>query len=205
MKNVLVLSLLVVGFGTLEAQLVPAGGEKKIRPRMTHEELSKLQRPKNPELEGRTVKLADLKRNNVIEDPEKAAEAAKRRESLVKRSTIVSGGASWTLVPRGAVLSIPDRFSDRVNGERNGKLVSWRDFYAKNNRWIRLLPVTIEQATGENPFTPEYLESLQKTGLLVVAVCKGGPISVHLPKEGDEPPKVSKPVKAAEWKSPARR
>jgi len=194
-------------------ELIAPGGEPgkgkgkvlNVRPRMTHEQLASLQRPRDPKLKGKTVRLSDLQQRNLREDSEASTKAAKSRESLVKRSTIVSGASSWTIVPRGSVLNTPSRFKTRVNGQRKGKLVSWRDFYAKNASWIRLLPVTLEQATGQNPLSEEYLESLKRAGLLVVAICQGGPISVRLPVEGEKPPKVFKPVKAADWKSPSRR
>ena len=194
----------VPGAGTRQSK----GKELKVRPRMTHEQLARLQRPRDPALKGQTVKRSDLQRRNPRQDSgvsAKAAKAAKGRESLVARSTIISGASNWTIVPRGSVLSIPTRFKGYVNGQRKGKLVTWRDFYAKNSSWIRLLPVSVEQATGEDPLSEDYMESLKRTGLLVVATCQGGPISVRLPVEGKDPPKLARPIKAADWKSPSRR
>ena len=206
---VLLLGMGACSLGAVEPkQRAGESGRSKhieVSPRPTHEQLLKLQRPRNPELKGRTVRLSDLQRPKLSDDAEKTAAAAKRRESLVKRSTVVAGVSGWTIVPRGAVLSVPSRFEARIDGQRTGKLVSWRDFYARNSSWIRLLPVTIEQATGQNPLTEDYMDSLKRTGLLVVAVCEGGPISVRLPVEGEEPPRISEPVKAADWKAPSRR
>ena len=182
------------------------GKQLKVRPRMTHEQLARLQRPRDPKLSRQTVRLSDVEQQRARQaDSEGSAKLAKRRESLVARSTIVSGASNWTIVPRGAVLVTPTRFRGRIDGQRAGKLVTWRDFYAKNGSWIRLLPVTLEQATGQDPLTEEYLDALKRTGLLVVAVCQGGPISVNLPVEGKEAPRLAKPVKAAEWKSASRR
>ena len=204
--------LLGMGAGFLGAvEPTPHGGENgsskhiDVRPLPNHEEILKLQRPRDPGLRGRTVRLSDLQKPNLGDNAERSAEAAKRRESLVKRSTIISGVRGWTIVPRGSVLSTPTRFKARMNGARKGKLVTWGDFYAKNSSWIRLLPVTIEQATGQKPLTEDFMESLKRTGLLVVAVCEGGPISVRLPVEGEELPRISEPVKAADWKVPSRR
>ena len=178
----------------------------KVRPRMTHEQLSKLQRPRDPGLKIRKVRLADIEQPRTKEvNLEVSSQLEKRRESLVARSTIVSSSSSWTILPRGSVLLTPSRFKSRVDSERRGKLVSWRDFYARNASWIRLLPVTLDQATGRVPLTEEYLSSLKRIGLLVVAVCEGGPISVRLPEKGKEFPKLAQPVKAADWKAPARR
>ena len=80
-------------------ELVAPGGEPgkgkgkalNVRPRMTHEQLARLQRPRDPKLKGQTVRLSDLQQRNLREDSEASTKAAKRRESLVKRSTIVSG------------------------------------------------------------------------------------------------------------------
>jgi hypothetical protein len=178
----------------------------KVRPRMTHEQLAKLQRPRDPNLKERKVRLADIEQPRTKEaNPEVSSQLAKRRESLVARSTVVSSASSWTILPRGSVLLTPSRFKARIDGERRGRLVSWQDFYAKNTSWIRLLPVTLDQATGRFPLTEDYLSSLKRTGLLVVAVCEGGPISVRFPEKGKEAPQLAQPVKAANWKAPSRR
>ena len=188
------------------AEIVRAEEGVKIRPRMTHEQLAKLQRPRDPNLKERKVRLADIAQPRTKEvNPEVSSTLAKRRESLVARSTVISGASNWTILPRGAVLLTPSRFKARIDSERKGKLVSWQDFYAKNRSWIRLLPITLDQATGRSPLTEDYLSSLKRTGLLVVAVCEGGPISVRLPEKGKEAPQLSRPVKASEWKAPSRR
>ena len=206
--------LVLVGLSSLGAvePLRPSVGSVEadegleVRPRITHEELSKLQRPRDPNLKDRSVRLFDIERPRSEKvNPEGGSQLARSRESLVSRSTVVSGSSSWTIVPRGAVLLTPARFRGRVDRERRGKLVTWQDFYAKNTSWIRLLPVTLDQATGRVPLTGDYLASLERTGLLVVAVCDGGPISVRFPEEGKELAPLSRPVKAAEWKDPSRR
>ncbi len=197
--------------GAVEPFSLSSGGARgketiKVRPRMTHEQLSKLQRPRDPSIKERKVRLADIEQPRTDKlNPEVSSQLEKRRESLVARSTIVSSSSSWTILPRGSVLLTPPRFKARVDSDRRGKLVSWRDFYAKNTSWIRLLPVTLDQATGRVPLTEDYLSSLKRTGLLVVAVCEGGPISIRLPEKGKELPELARPVKAADWKTPARR
>ena len=214
-RNILFCVFAAIGVSSLAAvePITPAavaGNSKeqqlKVRPRMTHEQLARLQRPRDPKLSRQRVRLSDVEQQRARQaDSEGSAKLAKARESLVARSTIVSGASNWTIVPRGAVLVTPSRFKGRVDGQRAGKLVTWRDFYAKNGSWIRLLPVTLAQATGQDPLKEEYLDALKRSGLLVVAVCQGGPISVNLPVEGKEPPRVAKPVKAAEWNPASRR
>jgi len=58
--------------------------------------------------------------------------------SMINRSAILSHGKSWTIVPKEAVRDIPKNFASRVNGKREGKLVSWREFLAKNRVWLQL-------------------------------------------------------------------
>ncbi len=215
MKTIRTVVLLVaVGLSTVgavepvrsSARTARAEESVEVRPRMTHEQLAKLQRPRDPNLKERKVRLADIEHPRTKEvNQEVSSKLAKRRESLVARSTVVSGASNWTILPRGAVLLTPSRFKSRIDSERRGKLVSWQDFYAKNRSWIRLLPVTLDQATGRSPLTEDYLSSLKRTGLLVVAVCEGGPISVRLPEKGKEAPQLSRSVKAADWKAPSRR
>ena len=197
--------------GAVEAVRLSGGAAKaeehvKVRPRMTHEQITRLQSPRDPNLKQRKVRLADIEQPRTGKvDSEVSSQLAKRRESLVARSTVVSGASCWTILPRGSVLLTPSRFKRRVNNERRGKLVTCTDFYAKNASWIRLLPVTLDPATGRSPLTDEYLSSLKRTGLLVVAVCEGGPISVRFPEKGQESLSLARPVKAAEWKAPSRR
>ncbi len=75
--------------------------------------------------------------------------------SLIKRSAILSHGKSWTIVPKEAVLDGPKNFASRVNGKREGKLVSWREFLAKNRVWLQLPHVGVAQARGEIPLGEE--------------------------------------------------
>lgn len=179
-KFVVVLSLLLGGFVLLAAeQRLGLQKEIQIKPRRTHEEIAKRQKPMSAPEERRQVRHED-----VVKGKQRAVHRKERgSKGLIDRSLIVSSPYDWTLLPKKSVLNVPPLYQKRINGERHGKLIGWQEFYAKNRAWIRLLPVTIEQAQGDKPLTPEYLESLKKTGLLVVAVCKGGPISVKLPEQ----------------------
>lgn len=174
-----------------------SGASKKlvIKPRVTHAAMAKRQKPKRDFGERSTVK-----RESVAQLTQR-----KQREGrgLVNRSAILSSPAHWSLVPKGAVLHVPMLYEKRVNNLRNGTLVGWSEFYAKNRAWIRTIPVTIEQASGKTPLTGEYLASLRKGGQVLVAVCRGGPISVILPKveEAAAEPADSDAPAAAERKA----
>ena len=201
------MSRTLISLSLLGGLLVSATGSAQQRkgpevtPRPTAEQIAQRQKARPTDQEPRQVRAHELKRVN-MEKNEKQKTAP---SSLLKRSAVLSGTNSWSLVPRGAVLNVPPRLLSKVDAKRNGKLEPWSKFYVKNRAWIRLVSVTVKQATGEEPLSKQYIESLKRTGVVVVAVCDGSPISVHLPREGVEPPTVSKPVKAADWIHSRRR
>lgn len=155
-----------------------------VKPRVSHDELASKKKymHENLKRESRKVPRKDLDRKRVPSN--------RSRTGIIERSTIISGAGGWTIVPKASVIHVPALYRERVNGVRAGKLLSWKEFHAKNRSWIRLYPITINQATGETPLRDEALTALRRTGVLTVATCKGGPISVKLSenesKEGNE-------------------
>lgn len=182
--------ILPLGSTSLGAQQVKKPS-KAIKPRISHAELAAKKRfdPNRAE-SNKKIPRKDLDRKRVPSN--------RSRTGIVERSTIISGAGGWTIVPKASVLHVPAGYQKRINGARKGKLLSWKDFHAKNRSWIRLYPVSITQATGETPLTEEAIASLKRTGVLAVATCKGGPISVKLttePKKGEEKANSSPPAK----------
>lgn len=173
------LALLCLGSSlTLAApERVAADKRLEVKPRPSHDQIANKQKLKRPDGKGTEVRLADVSK------AKSAQRQQREKKGLIARSAVISSNQNWTLVPREAVLHVPAAYNKRVNDQRAGKLVGWQQFYGKNRAWIKVVPVTIEQASGEKPLTKEYLDSLKRTGQVVVAVCKGGPISVKFPVE----------------------
>lgn len=144
-----------------------------IKDRPTHGETLKRQKPVSTPAEARTVNRDDVMNTKHRNE--------RQKQGLMSRSAILSSSTEWTLVPKGAVLYVPKSFESRVNDLRSGKLIGWQEFFGNNRAWIRTVSVTIEQASGREPLTEEYLQALQKGGQVLVATCQGGPISVKLP------------------------
>ena len=48
-----------------------------------------------------------------------------KSSSLQSRSTILSDGRYWTMVPKGAVLMVPSKLKSRVNTKSTGKFLAW--------------------------------------------------------------------------------
>ena len=180
---VLPVLMFLSGFAILFASETDKREERVFRLRPTHEELAKRQ----AEVKARQ------EQNGVV--PRVAKPSEKRKSpgssSLIARSAVLSSNHSWTIVPKGAVLHVPDRFKTQVNGKRNGKLVPWKTFFAQNRGWIHVHSVSMKEARGEKKMDPDKVKVYQGLGRVVVSVCHGGPISIVAPKKEDpeDPPK----------------
>ncbi|MFD2256946.1 hypothetical protein ACFSSA_09680 [Luteolibacter algae] len=99
-------------------------------------------------------------------------------QSIIAQSEILSDGQYWTLVPKGAVLFIPEKQTQNVGARPVGTLLQWRDFLARNPAWVSTHETSFDQASGESPIPEEKIEYWKKQDRVIVAVHQGGPISV---------------------------
>lgn len=110
---------------------------------------------------------------------------------LIKDSTILCYQGFLTLVPKRAVLHLPEKLKDRFEVKPNIVVKPWAEFYALNRGWIRTVEVTRAQAMGEEPMSEDSVKAYAESKAAIIATYKGGPISV-LPlkvpvEEGDTP------------------
>jgi len=98
--------------------------------------------------------------------------------SIISQSEILHDGQFWTLVPKGAVLFVPEKKKENVGARPVGTLLQWRDFLARNPAWISTNETSFDQASGDSPIPAEKIEFWKKQGRVIVAVHQGGPISV---------------------------
>ena len=103
--------------------------------------------------------------------------------NLLENSDLITYNGLTTLVPKNAIVMIPEKYAAMINKPEPGtQVVSWLDFFSTNRSWISTVEVTFAQAKGDVPVSPEILEHLGKSGNMVVAVLQCGPISVMPPK-----------------------
>jgi hypothetical protein len=141
----------------------------------------------------REVSLADpMKKLTATEGEDPTV--VNRVGNLLENSDVITFNGQTTLVPKNALVLVPEKFSERINNPQPGtQILSWLDFYTLNRGWISTVEVTFAQARGDVPVSPENLEALGKSGNLIVAVLKSGPISVMPPK----PEKPEQPIETA--------
>lgn len=118
------------------------------------------------------------------------------KRDLIASSTILSYNGLLTLVPKRAVLFVPERLESRFGEKPNIQVKTFQDFYAMNRGWIRTIEVTREQALGHTPFNEQTLKAIDESSSVVIATYRGGPISVLPLKDPEEVPLRSemKPV-----------
>lgn len=124
---------------------------------------------------------------NVDEDPS----VKNSTRDLIKDSTILCYRGFLTLVPKRAVLHLPEELKDRFEVKPNIVVKPWTEFYALNRGWIRTIEVTRAQAMGEEAMSEDTVETYRESKAAIIATYKGGPISVlplKVPAEEDTAP-----------------
>ncbi|MBC8127021.1 MAG: hypothetical protein H8M99_07745 [Gloeobacteraceae cyanobacterium ES-bin-144] len=160
MKHLIFISLL--------GSICVANAELRMRDASTHEELS--QKLRMNEQNDPMRKLTPAKGP----DPLKANPP----KSMLSESDVLCYNGVMTLVPKRAVLKIPNNMLDRMKYQRGAKLLSWKDFYALNRGWITTVEVSRSQAEGNAQIAEDAKKRMVDSGNLIVATYQSGPISV---------------------------
>ena len=154
------------------------GGKTRleVRDAATHEELEhKLQRAQanNPLANFSVDAGPDPTRKN-------------RPVDLIEDSDIISFNGLTTLVPKRAILAIPDSARDRIGAHVPGhRVVTWKEFLFANRGWISTVEVSRSQAEGQQDLPESVTERMDRSANLMVATYQGGPISVLPPKPAE--------------------
>lgn len=143
-----------------------------MRDAATHEQLA---------LQLRKVEQADPMK--ALEVSKGADPAANLPKDLISESDILCFGGLATLVPKRAILMVPQDFTDRTKLKPPYRLVGWADFQAANRGWITTVEVNREQAEGKVALSDDTAAVMKKGTSLVVATFRGGPISILPLKE----------------------
>ncbi|MGJ8671927.1 hypothetical protein [Rubritalea sp.] len=101
-----------------------------------------------------------------------------KKKSLLESSAILSNGKYWTLVPKNALLHVPENLRSKVVTSPRGKLISWKDFSAMNPAWLSKEKIDIATAKGSSPINYERFKVMSNRGKIIVAVLGDNPIGV---------------------------
>lgn len=114
-----------------------------------------------------------------------------RPQDLLSQSDILCFGGIATLVPKRAILLIPEAYVERLKISPGVQIVGWADFFAANRGWITTVEISRVQAEGKEPIPEDTRKMLTKCRNLVVATYQGGPISLLAPTA---PPSATAPL-----------
>lgn len=101
-------------------------------------------------------------------------------QSIIAQSTILHDGTHWTLVPKDAVVFLPETMKSRIKVRPVGTLLQWNEFLTRNQHWVTTTEVTFEQAAGNEALPAECAKVWAQQDKVVVAVLQSGPISVRI-------------------------
>ena len=112
--------------------------------------------------------------------PCKGADPSKtgRPGDLIERSDLLCHDGVATLVPKRALLAVPERFRARMAMREGSRVVTWEQFLAIHSGWITTVEVTLDEAAGRSLLPDQTARRVAESGDVVVATFLGGPISV---------------------------
>lgn len=154
-------------------KLTPAKASK-MRERITDEQLKELRKDAPAPFEKTKAKA--------IEKPPAAVKA-----NIYQISDILVDGSFHTVVPKGAILSVPESLADRLSTTPAGKFQFWPDFYARNKNWIKLQEVEVDVAKGKVPLPEGVIKMMATEPKMVIAVYKGNLITVLEAPSAEDP------------------
>jgi hypothetical protein len=118
------------------------------------------------------------------ESPERSMHPS--QSSILDRSTVISDGRHWTIVPKGAVMYLPGKYKNRLDSNQQGRYLDFPEFLGMNRGWIETRNVTLQQARGQVAVSDEVRDSFKKVERLVISVFRKGPISMRPHKDSSE-------------------
>ena len=105
--------------------------------------------------------------------------AGKRGFKFEELSTFLTFGGHSVLLPKGAVIHVPDVLARHSVAAIKGELISWQEFLTRYPALVSAVEVTLEEASGEKAFDPERMESAKSGGRILVTVYRRNPVSFH--------------------------
>ncbi len=178
MKTRIILNAcMLAGLAAATTATAQAQAKPQMRPPATHESLSNTLR--------QAQAINPLNNFKAVEGEDKTE--VYKPESLIGSSDVISFNGLTTLVPKRAILAMPDSVKSRVGSHQQGnRVVQFQEFLQANRGWVTAVEVTRAQAQGREKLADSLVERIGKSTSMMVATFNGGPISV-LPPRDPEP------------------
>ena len=108
------------------------------------------------------------------------------QSTLWSRSIILTDGDYFTLIPVGSILHLPPEHRAHIVAQPTGEFTFWPNFLKKNAAWLEAKEVSLEMSRGDEKAAKALFLSVARHPRALVAVYKGGPITVLEPAPEQE-------------------
>jgi len=127
----------------------------------------------------------------VAKNPQEKPKPSKKKRSILEKCTILAFGGKWTLVPKGAIRNLPDRFAGRVALKASGKYTPFSKFLGVNRGWIRTQELTTDQIRRAKEIDTHVQKNKFNASYVVITTHNHRPVSLSEPTPA--PVEESKP------------
>jgi hypothetical protein len=112
--------------------------------------------------------------------PDKPIAISEDRPTLFEQSDFLVGVHGYTILPKGAVISVGKSVQLVSSQPRSGKLLDWNSFVRSHRGGLRLIPISDGQWTGTDPLDSlkPTLEAASESGLTCLLSLNGQPVSI---------------------------
>lgn len=118
----------------------------------------------------------------------KTNDSASKAPTLSQRTHFLSDGSLSVMIPRGALIHLPEKGRITVQNEIIGRLVEWNEFVMQNRNAIRLEEVDINQLQSQDPLDPEAMERIKEANLPTLTSYQGKIVALAAFRKSQEVP-----------------
>ncbi len=97
---------------------------------------------------------------------------------LMEYSEFIGMDGYVTLLPKGSILLVPERLKANVLPKAVGRFLPWPEFSARYRGLVSVREVTMDECSGKKQIDVKSFDAARKSGLIIVAIHAGSPISV---------------------------
>lgn len=144
----------------------------------------------------KTSRISDLNRSIIasqqahvpdasskIDENDHHAAAVAEKKKLSERITFLTDGSMTVIIPKGAVIHMPENGRISQGEAIEGRLVEWDEFLQANRNSIRLEPVISDHLKGDVQLTDEVIEQVTKSGLPTLTAYQGRVVALPTPPQ----------------------
>lgn len=101
-------------------------------------------------------------------NPDQIPNSEHKIKPLSERVTFLSDGTASVMIPKGAVIHLPEKGRITLETHVKGEWVEWEAFFHRNRNAIRLETVSYKQLQGEETIQEDVYDKIKKEKVPVI-------------------------------------